>query len=148
MKVDANYNQTAPYVRVNSKPKAENGTKLYSPTQEKVNMGHESKYSNIWAEIAGEYDIRNASFDELCDISLKLYEAGEISLAEHAFLTFDSSKSPQTIKTNVFLTKTDVDGKRDWIAEYQAKVNMDLKTGNMLGYKNNQRLLDILRRLR
>ncbi|MDI3481574.1 MAG: hypothetical protein PWQ97_1229 [Tepidanaerobacteraceae bacterium] len=147
MIVNTNYYQTTPCVRTNIKSNVRNNPKPYCLTQEKVETEHKTECSSdIWEELAKEYDIRNASFDELCDISLKLYEAGEISLADHAILTFDPSKSPQKVKPNIFLTKTNIDGKRDWIAEYEARANMDLKIGNTVGYKNNQHILDILRR--
>ncbi|WP_422446525.1 hypothetical protein [Thermoanaerobacterium sp. DL9XJH110] len=148
MIVNTNYYQTTPYVTTNMKSNVRNNPKTYCLTQEKVKTEHKTGYSsNIWEELAKEYDIRNASLEELCDISSKLYEAGEISLADHAILTFDPGKSPQKVRPNIFLTKASADGRRDWIAEYEARANMDLKIGNTPGYKNNRRILDILRRL-
>ena len=148
MRVSTNYYQTTPYVSTNIKSNVEDNTKPYFLTQEKVKTEHKTEYcSNIWKKLAKNHHIRNASFDELCGISLKLYEAGEISLLDHAILTFDSSKSPQKVRPNIFLTKTNIDGKRDWIAEYEARANMNFKKGNIVGYKNYQRVLDILRRL-
>jgi hypothetical protein len=148
MIVNTNYYQTTPYVRTNMKSNVRNNPKTYCLTQEKVKTEHKTGYSsNIWEELAKEYDIRNASFQELCDISFKLYEAGEISFFDLGVLIFDPSKSPQKVRPNIFLTKASTGGRRDWIAEYEARANMDFKIGNTLGYKNNRRILDILRRL-
>lgn len=102
---------------------------------------------DIWQKLAKKYNIRNATFDELCDMSKKLYEAGQISLFHHAILTFNPSKSPQPIKPNRCLTGADDDGKRDWIAEYEARAAKDLKVGNMMGYMVNKDIIRILERL-
>ncbi|ADL08772.1 hypothetical protein [Thermosediminibacter oceani] len=148
MRVNTNYYQTTPYVRANMKSNVRNNPKTYSLTQENVKTEYKTEYSsNIWEELAKEYDIRNASFEELHDIAFKLYDTGEISFFDLGVLIFDPSKSPQKVRPNIFLTKANPDGKRDWIAEYEARANMDLKIGNMLGYKSNRRILDILRRL-
>ncbi|WP_237738246.1 hypothetical protein [Caldicellulosiruptor sp. F32] len=65
----------------------------------------------------------------------------------HGILTFDPSESPQRIKPNIFLTQPDRDGRMDWIAEYEARVNRDLKIGNTTGYLNNMCILNILKQL-
>lgn len=40
-----------------------------------------------------EYNVRNASFNEISTVSKKLYQSGDISLAEHAILTFDYERA-------------------------------------------------------
>jgi len=148
MRVSMNCHQTMPYVRENIRSNAADNTEPCFLTQEKVKTEDKPKYCpDIWGKLAKEHDIRNASIDELCDITLKLYKAGEISLFDHVLLSFDPSKSPQKIRFNIFLTEANADGKRDWIAEHEARANMHLKRGDMVGYKNRQRVLGILRRL-
>lgn len=121
----------------------------YSTSTESITVAEQSasKNTEIWGELAKEYDIRNASFNELSDISTRLYKAGEISLFGHAMLTFDPSKSPQPVKTNIYLTEPSDNGKRDWIAEYEARVAKNLKMGNITGYRVNKNVLKILVRL-
>ncbi|AZT90457.1 hypothetical protein ELD05_07235 [Caldicellulosiruptor changbaiensis] len=103
--------------------------------------------SDIWNELSSKYNIRNASFSDIKNISYQLYKAGQISLLNHGILTFDPSESPQRIKPNIFLTQPDRDGRMDWIAEYEARVNRDLKIGNTTGYLNNMCILNILKQL-
>lgn len=106
-----------------------------------------SNNSDVWGKLSKEYDIHNASFDELCDMSTRLYQAGQITLFDHAMLTFDPSKSPQPVKPNLCLTEAKVDGKRDWITEYEARAARDLQMGNMTGYGVNENIVGILDRL-
>jgi hypothetical protein len=85
---------------------------------------------SVWDELSKEYDIHHATFNELCDISQRLYNAKQISLADHAVLSFDPSRIPGGDKANFYFTPADAYGKRDWIAEYQARANFELKNGN------------------
>jgi len=108
----------------------------------------------IWNELRGKYDIRRATFDELRDISQELYGAREISLKEHSLLTFNPQLSPQWSEVTkgqpgarYFITNADSLGKRDWIKEYEARVEQDKRVGNSLGQENNQKILDLLRKL-
>lgn len=100
-----------------------------------------------WGEIARKYDIRNASFSELCDIASELYGSAEISLFEVAVLTFDPSQSPQPIRPNMNLTQANHEGRRDWIVEYQERARRDMKIGNTLGYAQNEKVVQLLGRL-
>lgn len=105
------------------------------------------KNLNIWSDMAQQIDIRNASFEELCDVSLALYQTGQITLLDHASLTFNPNQSPQELIGNYFMTKVNADGKRDWIAEYEARAARDLKMNNLSGYEYNKDILEILARL-
>ncbi len=123
--------------------------------QEKVlaKTSSQNSKTDIYEQIAKDYDIRHASHKELCEISKKLYEKGEISLLDHAILTFNPELSPPDyIKHNYpnykyFLTKADLNGKRDWIAEFGARVQQDKKIGNTQGSVLNQKLVDVLMHL-
>jgi len=108
----------------------------------------------VWKDLREQHDIRRASFSDLCSISRGLYETGEISLKDHVMLTFNPELSPQWNEVSkgkenphYFLTKADSLGRRDWIKEYEARVEADRRIGNSLGYKNNQTVLTILMRL-
>ncbi|MCP3940957.1 MAG: hypothetical protein GY710_05685 [Desulfobacteraceae bacterium] len=79
-------------------------------------------------------------------MSLELYNAGEISLMDHAQITFKGAMMDKFGDT--FLTKTDSDGRRDMIAEFEAKVAMDKSpTGNSLSIPGDLRILQHLERL-
>lgn len=68
-------------------------------------------------------------------MSQKLYDANQITFSDHALLTFDPTKAPEPYKAN-FIIPTDASGRRDWIAEWEAQAEMQLKTGDTTGYKN------------
>ncbi len=112
-----------------------------------VHNASDDDTSDIWSELSRKYDIRSASFDEMCEISSSLYEAGQITLFEHALFIFDPSKSPMTPDLDICLTPAGPDGKRDWISEYEARAAQDFSMGNMQSYKHMQKALDILRKL-
>jgi len=102
---------------------------------------------DIYKQITQKYDIRNASHIELREIAKKLYEQGEISLLEHGMLTFELKLPAEVVKNNpynYFLTKTDRSGKRDWIAEFEARVQQNKKIGNLQGSILNRKIVDIL----
>ena len=149
MDINTRYSIPVTYLGTNVALNQKNNVESTASTEEKKDMEHITNgNSKIWEALGKEYDIRNSSFDELCDMSKRLYEAGQISLFDHATLTFDSSKSPQPIKPNLFLTEANANGKRDWIAEYEKRAARDLNMGNMMGYRVNKNILAILNRLR
>lgn len=131
--------------------------KSTNTTQEQiVNLKQEQKDSNnVWEDLSKDYDVRNTTFDKICDITLKLYEAGEISFKDHATLTFDWNRGVEyfrqnlqiPVKSDLNLTPANSEGKRDWIAEYEERAKQDWKFGNILGYHSNQKALSILKRL-
>ncbi|MED4455054.1 hypothetical protein [Metabacillus fastidiosus] len=117
----------------------------------------QSGSSDVWKEISSKYNVQKATFEDIKEISLRLYEAGEISLLEHAILTFDHEKVANDIKHrarvpvspnfSMYETSSNQYGERDWIAEFEARVKKDFKYGNLLGYQNNMKVLNILQRL-
>lgn len=123
-------------------------TEDYSSTSKKaVAEQKQSVSSSIWDELSSQYNIRSATFDEMCEVANKLYEAGQLTFKEFAILTLDPSKSTQSVKPNRWVTSSDQYGRRDWIAEWEARVERDLEMGNSLNYENNQRILTVLSRL-
>ncbi|MDD4048951.1 MAG: hypothetical protein PHI90_09085 [Clostridia bacterium] len=104
---------------------------------------------DIYKQIAQDYDVRNASFDEFCEITDKLYDKGEISGIEHALVTLDIRPLQKTYPNcRYYLTKADQNGKRDWIAELEARVQQDEKIGNApQGILAHKRLVDVLMHL-
>lgn len=102
---------------------------------------------DIWKKLTQKHNIRNASFDELCDISMNLYNSGKITLKEHAIITFNPNNSSQLIDFNYFLSKPSKDGKYDWINEFELRAERNQKLGNTLGYTNNKNIVSILTQL-
>jgi len=98
--------------------------------------------TDIWRELSEQYDIHNASFEDLCDISKNLYSAGQISLFDHAMLTFRYS-----IPNMDNATPSYPNGNKDWVAEFRARGKRELKYNNMDGYVLFQRLVGILNKL-
>lgn len=76
--------------------------------------------------MASKYDVRNITTEETADLSQQLYDAGEISLLDHAILSFDPDHIPYG---SGFLTQEDTTGHRDLILEYEARIRMDQKMG-------------------
>ncbi len=120
------------------------------------NSGTASKDTSkdIWAELGNKYDIRHATFDELCEISNKLYSAGQISLGDHAIMTFDWKRAADDLRkdhpdvvADLSLVPADSEGRRDWISEFDARAKRAFSQGNNVGYIHNQKLADILRKI-
>lgn len=104
--------------------------------------------ADIWSELAAKYDIRNSSFNELCEVSARLYQAGQIYLFDYAMLTFDPDKSTQPVKPDIYITEANAGDKRDWIVEYEARAVKALKMNNKIGSKVIKNILKILERLK
>lgn len=113
--------------------------------------------STIYKGLSNKYDVKNATFGEIVEISNALYDAGEISLKEHAVLTFDYERATNNLKRHapgyvpvdfdMYETSANSNGQRDWISEFGARAAKDFKFGNLVGYQSNARVLDILERL-
>lgn len=123
------------------KLQTENGVKNAFTGQE-LNTSISMRY-----ELSQKYDIRNATSDEFCDLAYQLYDTKQVSPMDYVMMIFDPSKSPQSINAELFLTQANPDGKRDWIAEFEARAELNLKIGNDLGFNSYQRILKVLRQL-
>lgn len=106
--------------------------------------------TSVWDRLSQQYDIHNATFNDLKAIASQLYQAGQIDLLHLGILTFDLTPLyrklgyPPEIQ---FLIPSDQFGRRDWIAEWEARAEQQLKLGNTLGYQRDRECLEILRRL-
>jgi hypothetical protein len=113
--------------------------------------------STVYKELSGKYDVRNATFEEIVEISNGLYEAGEITFKEHIVLIFDYGRATNNIKRyaqgyiaadfDMYETSANSNGQRDWIAEYEARASKDFKYGNLSGYQSKMKVLTLLQRL-
>ncbi|HHY74688.1 MAG TPA: hypothetical protein GX497_15965 [Bacillus bacterium] len=116
----------------------------------------ENTITNIYENLSNKYDVRKATFEEIKEISHSLYEAGEISLKEVAILTFDYERATNDIKNQVgsvspnfslYETEANKNGQRDWIAEYEARAAKFFQSGDLVGYQNSTKILNILREI-
>ncbi|WP_431026987.1 hypothetical protein [Lysinibacillus sp. LZ02] len=126
-------------------------------TNLKENKIENESNEDIYEELSSKYDVRNATFEQIVDISHALYEAGELSLGEVAILTFDYGRATQSIKEvakgsaspsfDMYETKANAMGQRDWIAEFEARATKDIQYGNLIGHSHKKKILHILQQL-
>ncbi|HQA07698.1 MAG TPA: hypothetical protein PKW25_06475 [Syntrophomonadaceae bacterium] len=109
---------------------------------------------DIWTKLGSKYNVRYATFDELCEIAITLYKEGAISAGDCAMMTFygkraadDLRKDYPDVIADFKLTPADSEGRRDWIAEFAARAKLAFSQGNDKGYIQYQRLADILRKI-
>lgn len=107
----------------------------YTAAPPEALWGQGDNNPSIWDELSKKYDIHHATFDELCTISYQLYQAKQITLIDHATLSFDPTRIPHGPDAKFYFTPADQDGRRDWIAEYTARAEFELKNGNPDGYQ-------------
>ena len=100
------------------------------------------KPASLWHKLGQEFDVHNMSRQQSKDLSSKLYEGGEISLLDHAILSFDDSHLPFG---SIFKTEANQNGNHDLIAEFKARTE-DPNTDNK-SRLNNEHVLNLLERL-
>lgn len=147
MPADARANQAT---RPSGRPQSGEAWTGFAAVMGQVAEAQTSSPLSVWKELARQCDVRNATFAELKAMSSQLYQAGQIDLLHLAVLTFDPSRiyrQTGNSPSHQFLTPGSPAGRRDWIAEYQARANREFKAGNTLGYQRLQECLAILRRL-
>ncbi|WP_425803282.1 hypothetical protein ACHOLT_17565 [Desulfitobacterium sp. Sab5] len=148
MLITRNYAQPTLYPRTITKSEQKQKPEYVSGAEEKPEAEDKlNESADIWKELSGRYDIQNASFSELCDISKKLYAAGQISFLDYGMIIFDPSQSSQPLHFDINVTSANRDGRRDWIAEFEARASAALKFGNTGGYTENRKIAEILSRL-
>ena len=148
--------QVAPqYLKnLNTKPEAESSSYVVEETA--VNTKPKDS-SALYKELSAKYDVRNSTFDEMVEISTALYEAGEISLLDHSFLTFDFERAEHNLRRldpsrvsadfSLYETPTNAYGQRDWIAEFKARAEKKFSFGNLIGHQHSTKISNILERL-
>ena len=152
MKVNASDYQPNVYPAAQSRAQNKSDAAVFAVTNPGTGSKEASK--DIWAELGGRYDIRHATFDELCEVADKLYSAGQISLLDHAMITFDWKRAADDLRkdhpdvvADFNITPADAEGRRDWIAEFEARAKRVFSQGNDGGYVHNQKLVEILLRI-
>lgn len=112
------------------------------PETKEVNESTSSN-TDVWEELAKDYDVRNATLDDINKILFKLADAEEISEDEAWRLSF------YTVTTSVSTVGSPVDFsfRTDWIDTLKAKASQQLRLGNLVGHSNIGKAITILSRL-
>ncbi|MGS0765211.1 hypothetical protein [Syntrophomonas curvata] len=152
MKVNASDYQPNVYPGTQSRAQSKSDSVVF--TVDNPGTGSKEVSEDIWAELGSRYDIRHATFDELCEVADKLYSAGQISLGDLAIMTFDWKRAADDLRkdhpdvvADLNIIPADTEGRRDWIAEFEARAKRAFSQGNDGGYVHNQKLADILLRI-
>lgn len=133
--------------------KENNFTILHPNESTQLATSDDSNTSNVWSELSEKYNVRNATFDDIKEISSRLYEAGEISFRDHSILTFDYDRAVNYLKAH-FHGKTTIDVStnnqnkaKDWIAEFENRTQKSRQFGDLISYQGNMNVLNILHQL-
>lgn len=101
--------------------------------------------NDIWKKLKEKYDVTDATFGEICEISKELYKAKEISLLELGHLTLDLSKLPG-VEENSFISKF-YKGRKNWIEAFEDRAKNQLSLGNMSGYHSYMKSAQYLKKI-
>lgn len=95
------------------------------------------------AEAAKKYDVRNMSPREMATMSQTLYQSGSISFRDHALLSFQPELGAQF---NAILPGSPggPDASKNFLAQWEAQLQIHEKLGDADFAKNDQRVLNIL----
>ncbi|MGE4555393.1 MAG: hypothetical protein AB7D07_01090 [Desulfovibrionaceae bacterium] len=104
--------------------------------------------------IAQQYNLHAMTQDEIEQMSSELYEAGYISLKDHALLSFDAESAAQYLQEQGLagdgvsidgVSYANVDGERDIISEWSKKIAYREQQGQ--DAEDTKRILGLLQRL-
>ena len=94
----------------------------------------------VFDEINQVYDLRCATFEEFCEVAKILFNNGILTIKEFAVATFDLDRvSKEYNLPSQYCINTDSKGRRDWIAEYEAKCQNPLRNSSV-----NRGILQVL----
>ena len=148
------YQTTPLYAKSTAVKTAATGGRVFNVPEAVATTQKDS--STVYKDLSRKYDVRNATFEEIVEISNVLYEAGEITLTEHTLITFDYERATNYLKRNtpgvpanfnMHETSANSNGQRDWIAEFGARASSHFKYGNLVGYQTNSKIIAILQKL-
>ncbi|GKT11794.1 MAG: hypothetical protein ISEC1_P0764 [Thiomicrorhabdus sp.] len=98
-------------------------------------------------ETMSRYNIQDASPREIAAMSLELYDNKVISLEEHAMLSFQPELNAEQFE-DIFGKAAEPDEARDFIVEWQNKLNEQRSGGTPLEFsKNTQQIIHLLNNL-
>jgi len=102
---------------------------------------------DIWKELGGKHNVKGMTLESMQTVSLTLYNNDKITIHEHTVMTFSMGKDAAEEQPDPFLTEADEEGKRNWIAEFQARLREHRQAGDEDAAAMDDRILGILERL-
>ena len=133
----------------------EDFSKVFASSTDKLETNEVDE--SIYDDIANNYDVRNMTFEQLKEVAQELYEAGAITGKEVVTMTFDYNRATQYIKQaangitapnfTMYETSVDTSGRRDWIAEFEARAAKDRQYGNLIGNAQKNKIIRVLQLL-
>lgn len=95
------------------------------------------------ADAAKKFDVRNMSPRDMATMSQALYQSGTISFRDHALLSFQPELGQQ-FNATLPGAPGEPDAPRDFLAQWEAQLQIHEKLGDAEFAKNDQRVLNIL----
>ena len=130
---------TQSFIKKQTQPIDEGFQKVLTQNIEKLEANEVD--ASIYSDLANTYNIRSATFEEVKEIAQQLYGAGVMTLKDVVTLTFDYDRATDYIKQaaggmasshfTMYQTNEDAFGRRDWIAEFEARAAKDRQYGNL-----------------
>lgn len=102
---------------------------------------------DIWKELGKSHNVTSMSLESLRTVSLTLHNNDKITIEEHTVMNFSFTEDNADNKQGLFRTEADENGKRDWIAEFKARLEEHQKQNNEQAAAMDKRILTILERL-
>lgn len=102
---------------------------------------------DIWKELGKAHNVTNMSLESLRTVSLTLHNNDKVTIEEHTVMNFSFTQDQADDKQGMFRTEADEDGKRDWIAEFKARLEEHQAQNNEQAAAMDKRILSILERL-
>ncbi len=101
---------------------------------------------SIWRNMAEEYDIRSINPEETAELSSELHNAGAISNLDYVLLVME----PISEGANSYHTQADSNGRRDLIAEFEARIEFaksNIGSNPPMYIENIERILGYLNKI-
>lgn len=137
-------------MNINSAMKSSASSGLYSLTQPNKQQSASENVSEKAVSpekiytTAQNYNVHSMSLGATIAMSQELYDSGNISLKDHAILSFDPS---HISGGSSMLTTPDRNGNYDLISEFKSRMELNKKLGDTQSLQNNKQVLDILVKL-
>jgi hypothetical protein len=139
MIIPATLPSSIPYIKANSLLKTGQAELSFSVIQAKISAVDESKNTTADSNGSGKYDLKNCTFEEFCSTIKTLAKEGKLTTHDILLSTADFERSLKQENPNFkyYITPADSAGRRNWVNEFQALADRQLKWGNALGCQRN-----------
>ncbi len=102
---------------------------------------------DIWKELGKANSVTSMSLESLRTVSLTLHNNDKITIEEHTMMSFSFTQNEKENEQGIFRTDADENGKRDWIAEFKARLEEHQAQNDEQAAAMDKRILGILERL-